>query len=192
MNKKKLNNPKADRSRDEKINEALAMLKHKDLQRECVLRGLDFEKVVEYDHHKLANFFYLNFEVEKGTDGLLDAFDKWIEEQLVNKGYKKGDAILHPSLRLGVTHLEDIKDDRPSKALKPVNENSPIVNIPKTKREKDPVTGVYTGTKKNLTYTLAKAGKSFGEIVKAVKDKFPDAQEKSIKIWQKRALKGEE
>ena len=47
--------------------------------------------------------------------------------------------------------------------------------------------GLITGTKKSLTYELVKKGKSSERIIKKVIKKFPDAKEKSILIWVRKA-----
>lgn len=175
-------------SLEDRINRELAMMKHKDLQAACISRGLEFDNVLKFSHHDLANWFYKNYERSENPQ-LLNEYDAWVEEQLQKRGYKKGDAIMSPHLRLGfVPPMSDIPEPR---IIKPENSENNKPKIVKTeKRKKDESTGVYSGTKKNLTYQLTDEGKTTEEIIKAVIEKFPDAQEKSIKIWIKRRLNG--
>lgn len=178
-----------DKDREQRIDKVLAHLKHKDLQRECILRGLDFAKIVEFDHHALSNWFYHNFEEPQDLTKLT-LYDVWMEDQLQKRGYKKGDAILAPSFRLGFTPDLDglpLKTPGVSTTLKQVANSAEPKEV-KPKRTVDETTGVYTGTKKNLTYTLTDEGMELSQIIEKVLERFPDAQEKSIKIWNKRRL----
>jgi len=74
-----------------------------------------------------------------------------------------------------------VQAEKPNKANIPKSEKKPT--------EVDKETGVRKGTKKNLTYTLAKQKIPLEKVVKQVMKEFPEAQEKSIKIWYKRAIK---
>lgn len=197
MEKKKLLNPKEDRDRDDRINKKLALFKHKDLQTECILRGMPFEDVVRLDHHGLANYFYKNFEVDTLDASILDEYDKWRDIQLEARGYKKGDAVFSPSLRFGFTPPMEgvyVKNNFKVVATGRVAHKEPnIKDVDKVpKRTIDQETGVYTGTKKNLTYQLTHKGLPIDEIIKKVREQFPGALDKSITIWYKRALKSKE
>lgn len=180
--------PEMDLAKEKSINTALAHMKHKDLQRECVLRGLQFEKIVEFDHHALSNWFYHNFESPSDL-ARLTLYDIWMEEQLQAKGYKKGDAALAPCFRLGFTpDLESITPKTPGVQKQIVQAVDTQPKEVKPKRVVDAETGVYSGTKKNLTYKLTDEGMELDKIVEKVLELFPEAQEKSIKIWHKRRL----
>ena len=177
------------RKKQERILDMLGMMKHKDLVIACVSRGLEFEQVVKLDHNGLGSFFVKNFENTENPE-LLTQYDIWLDQQLEQRGYKQGDALMSPCLRLGYVGRGDLSD-APAKIIEPGNKEKKIPEgaKEKVKREIDETTGVVAGTKKNLTYTLAKQGIELSEVVTRVKEKFPDAQEKSIKIWYKRALK---
>lgn len=175
-------------TKEDKVNRALQGLKHRGLQRECILRGMPFQEVVDSDHWKLATFFYDHFEDPEDLLKLVD-YDTWMEQQLEERGYKKGDVILSPSFRFGFApEMEKIgppqTPGRP-KSDKPVGD--PIA--PPAKREVDTETGVVSGTKKNLTYQLTDQGLAIDEIIDKVIEQFPQADPKSIKIWNKRRLK---
>jgi hypothetical protein len=166
---------------------ALANMKYKDLKLACVARGMPFEEVIAADHPKLASWFYKNFD--NGEDPtLLSEFDVYVEDQLQKRGYKKGDAVLAPCFRLGFVPPMNELPDQPKKVGIVVKmETKP--EEPKAKREVDQETGIIAGTKKSLTYKCQKDGKTLDETVKIVKEKFPDAQDKSIKIWFQRSAK---
>jgi hypothetical protein len=184
------NMPIDPRKRQERILDILGMMKHKDLVRACVSRGLEFQRVVEWDHNKLGSFFLENFDTTEDPNKL-DEYDRWIQVQLEGRGYTKGDAILSPYLRVGFVGKGDL-EDLPTKIIDPTVKVKKVpeqVRLEKPKREKDEVTGVVAGTKKNMTYTLAKEGKELPKVIELVKKQFPEAEEKSIKIWYKRCLK---
>lgn len=193
MEKKTTKKSERDPDREDRINRALSKLRHKDLQRECILRGLEFQNIVDFDHHELSNWFYHNFEKPEELDRLSE-YDAWIEQQLQDRGHKKGDAILSPSFRFGFSpDLEKI-DGEVTTAFKTsvvLNAVDKIEKEVKIKREVDQETGIKSGTKKNLTYQLQKKGVSIEETIKQVLEAFPEAQEKSIKIWYKRSLNEE-
>ncbi len=172
--------------KEEKILEKLAMLRHRDLQRECIMRGLEFQKVVEYDHNKLSSFYLKNYDQETQA-GLLDQYDLWLEEELQKRGHKKGDAMLSPSFRMGFVDIKKIEGPIRESSRKKENPSEPKEIKPK--REKDEDLGIIKGTKKALTYSLAIAGKDIDDIITQVIAKFPDAKDKSIRIWAKRAVK---
>lgn len=174
-------------TREDRINRALSRMRHRDLQRECILRGLEFNKIIEFDHHGLANWFFEHFEDVEDLTRLTE-YDLWIEAQLQERGHKKGDVILSPSFRFGFSpDMSEVKVLGITTGRFQVTEPNTSAE-PKMKREADPATGVISGTKKNLTYQLTDQGLSIDEIIAKVKESFPQAEEKSIKIWQKRRL----
>lgn len=162
----------------------LSKMKHRDIQRACIVRGMPSAEMVNSDHHKLVSWFIKNFERSQ-DESLLVPHDLWVEEQLKLKGYKEGDTLMSPALRF--SYVKDFEQIEKPKVIKP---NQPIV-IPekKVKAEIDKKTGVREGTKKAMTYGLTDEKLAIDKIIKAVKKKFPNAEEKSIKIWYKRRLK---
>lgn len=168
---------------EDRVMKVLHTLTHRDLQRECVLRGLPFTDVVSMSHHTMVGWFYKNFDNTQNPT-VLTEYDVWLETELEQRGHKKGEAMLSPSLRLGYTSgIEAIERVSAPKAQS---------TVPKEKKERakvDESTGVRAGTKKALTYQLALEGEDIDTIIKKVKESFPDAEPKSIKIWAKRAIK---
>lgn len=186
MKKKKTKQPgiiKVDVTREDRIDRELSRMRHKDLQRACILKGLEFAKIVEFDHHDLSNWFFHHFDDAEDLSKLPE-YDTWLEQQLQARGHKKGDAIMSPSLRFAFS--PDMADIKPAVNKTPLLES--VSNEPKQKREADPATGVISGTKKNLTYQLTDQGLPMDEIISKVKEAFPAAEEKSIKIWHKRRI----
>lgn len=177
---KKIKTTTHEASLEVRIDRTLKKMKHRDLQKACVLKGLEFQFVISYDHHKLANWFYKHFEDPEDLSRIPE-FDVFMEKELTTLGYKRGDPMLAPCFRLGYVPPEfagDAKEYKPRK--------NPSIEPNKPKREIDQTTGIVAGTKKSLTYSLTIQGMDLAVIVLKVKEKFPDAQEKSIKIWSKR------
>lgn len=170
---------------EDRVFRVLQNLTHRDLQRECVLRGLDSESVVEWSHHKLVSWFHEHFE--DGQDfNRLTLHDTWVDSKLIERGYKRGDALLSPALKFGYTgdiaKMDKVKSPKPENSVPSRNKKPPV--------EVDAITKVRKGTKKSLTYDSAVKEKlSLEDTIKRVKESFPDAEEKSIKIWYKRSLK---
>lgn len=162
----------------------LSTFKHRDLQRACIVRGIPSPSVVDFDHHKLVEWFINNYDNAQDDKLLLD-HDLWVEDQLKLKGYKNGDVLMSPALRY--SYVGDIeKMEKP----KVINGNKPLViEGKKEKSVVDEITGIRSGTKKALTYQLTEQGIDIEEIIKEVIKQFPEAQDKSIKIWNKRKLK---
>lgn len=161
----------------------LQEMKHKDLKRACIVRGLEFEQVVNLSVPSLSNWFVLNYENSQNTI-LLDEYDAWLMGKLKERGINDGDALFHPNLRLGYHG-----DFNPETGEPIIKRPRGIKKLKKPKRERDEVTKLFTGTKKALTYQCQKEGKTLEETYKIVKEQFPEAVEKSMKIWYNRSKK---
>ena len=184
MGKKTKKRPRISVSEEDRIYKVLINLKHKDLQRECILRGMEPKDVVEGDHHKLVSFFYRNFDNTQDQQKLIE-FDSWRQDELTRQGYLKDGELISPALRF--SYVGNIE-----KMDKPVDIKNTKKLVPKTKKPKAEVnetTGVRKGTKKAMTFDLAYNGTDLEETIKQVTAAFPGAEAKSIKIWHKRALK---
>ena len=165
----------------------LPRLKYKELKEACILRGMQPSEVVRADHHKLASFFVENYE--KGVDpNLLVEFDSYVEDELIKKGYKKDDIMLSPSLRMSyVGNIEEARNIRIVEQKESPKIKNKEPEKPKEKRVKDETTGVMKGTKKNMVFELAQKKVKLDKVIEQVKKAFPDANEKSIGIWYKKA-----
>lgn len=158
----------------ERLNGIFSKMRFLDLQKECILRGMIPEEMVASDLGKLQSWLIKNWDLSQ-LPSRLDDFDKWRELELEKIG-KGGE----PFLRLGyIGQINEETDDFDIK--KPSSIKKATV-----KRERDKDMGIFLGTKKALTFSLTKEGKSIDDIISLVTEKFPEAQEKSIKIWIKK------
>lgn len=161
--------------RNTNIGNALADMKYIDLQRACIIRGIDFEDLVEGDSNRLQSWLSKNWLAKK-SPSRLDEFDNWRYKTM--KALGKED---EPFIRLGFIGKVD-EDGNPIAFKRP----------PKIRKEKAPKRektdqGLFKGTKKAFTFECSKNGISLPETIILVCGKFPDAQEKSIRIWWKKA-----
>lgn len=168
----------------ERIWKDLCKMKHRDLQRACIVRGLEPEFVIQKDHSSLVVWFYENYNNTE-DENLLIIYDNFIENELRKKGYTDDSPFLNPCLRF--SYVKPLESD--SDLVKPKKEKE-------TKEEKEAKPkremtdwGISSGTKKFLTYQCCiQDGLNMPATVIKVKESYPEAEEKSIKIWYKRAL----
>jgi hypothetical protein len=111
----------------------------------------------------------------KDNPELLRLYDDWLDNELIMGG--NGD-LVHSSLRLGYVGDREDDEDKPKK-IKP----EPKAKVKKEKTAE----GIFSGTKKALTFKCEKDGKTLEETISMVMENFPDAAEKSIKIWYKKS-----
>ncbi len=160
-------------------------LKFKDLKRECVIRGMDFDDVIKADVSKLHRWLHDNF-FESMNHDLLNDFDDH-QEKMIREALKDKDAdpedIIHPSLRLG--YIAERDDDGNVIKRKRVRT---LIKKKKPKRERTS-DGIFAGTKKAFTFELQQQGLSKEETITKVMEQFPDASAKSIGIWFNKSKK---
>lgn len=149
---------------------------YRDLKKAVISRGMPFKDVINGSFFNLNNWLNSNYD-NKIDKGLLNKFDDWLEDSLLEK--KGNEILIHPTLRLSY-----VGDRGPE----PKKEKTDKPKKPKRKREKTS-DGIFKGTKKALTYKYAKRGYEVNRVVTKVKRKYSDASEKSIKIWYKKAMK---
>ena len=163
-------------------------MKYKDIKRECVVRGMPFQEIVEGDIIKLYHFFKDHF-YDDINHNLLDKFDDWQEEKVKGAMEKKGESdnviglLVHPSLRLGYVAEKDEEGNITKRKRAKM-----ITKRLKKKRERT-LDNIFKGTKKAYTFELQQQGKSKAEVIKIVMEKFPDASEKSISVWFNKSKK---
>lgn len=170
-------------------------MKLRDLQIACIARGMDFQEMVESSVPELHGWFDRNYQKPQNILWL-NEFDDWRELELKKKYDPKIDAwAFHPALRFGFVGKKD-EDGNVIEKKKPRLKG--VDKVEKPKRERLEGTKVLSGTKKAYSYLLAtrhlrrpdeKKEFSPAKIVEKVIAKFPEAQEKSIKIWVSRARK---
>lgn len=155
----------------------------KDLKRNCIVRGMPFEMVVQSGIPDLESWFIRNGAAPIDHE-LLDQFDNWVEEYLqkergIDPNGPNG-ALLSPMLRLGFFG-EDEDGNVKVKRIKGIKK--------KKKKRKKTEDGIFAGTKKALTFECVKRGLSKEETIKKVTKEFPEAKDKSIGIWYNSARK---
>lgn len=151
-------------------------MNYKDLKRNCVVRGMPFEEVINGSFPRLQIWLHHNLGNEIVTD-LLDQFDDHIEAELRARGK---DDLIHPQLRLGYIGERDEEGNTiKTKRIKGIKKK-------RVKREKTK-DGIFKGTKKAYTYECQQKDYTLKKTIRKVKAKFPDASEKSIKIWYKKS-----
>ncbi len=163
----------------------LTKMKFKDLKRECVVRGMLFEDVIGYSQPQLAGYFREHF-FDDVQHNLLDEFDDWQEDEIrkaVNAGGVDPEDIIHSSLRL--VFIAEWDEDGNVTKRKRVRT---IIKKKKKRRERTKQ-GIFSGTKKALTYQLQKEGHDKKTVTKMVLEQYPDASEKSISIWFNKSKK---
>ena len=148
----------------------------KDFQRNCIVRGMPFNDMLEADMNTLRVWLYKEGSKAEINPELLDDFDKWKEDILKKRGLPE--TYFHSALRLGFQGEEDEEGQVKRKRIKGFKK-------PKHKKEKTE-DGIYAGTKKALTYACCNEGLSIEDTIKKVIGKFPEASPKSINIWYKR------
>lgn len=151
---------------------------YKDLKRHVVVRGMPFEEVVNGTSPSLTNWLYNNRD--KSIDPtLLDSYDDFIDSKLRESG---AEDLIHPQLRLG--YIGERDDEGKTTKTKRVK------GIKKQKRKKEKTKdGIFKGTKKALTFEFQQKGKTLKSTIRRVLKVFPDASEKSIKIWYKKSAR---
>lgn len=147
-------------------------LTYKDLKRECISRGMPFEKVTMGDFPALNNWLNHNM-VKPKDDNLISQYDDWVDEILLARG--KTD-LVHTSLRLSYVGVKTETEDIP--------ETKKIRKEPRVKRKREKTEdGIFKGTKKAMVWDMVARGRSLEKTIARVMRKYPDAKEKSIKIW---------
>lgn len=183
---------------DYEANKTLLEFKFLDLQAACISRGMLFEEVVDSDRLRLESWFCKHFKV-KQNKGLLEDFDVWVQKTLMKTGkFQKDDPFIQ------YKRFSALNENGEVKATNSIMRKAKIKKEAKPKRERDTKFKIFSGTKKAYTYHLAQdlydklihkydikqLFKNFStKLVEKVKAKYPEAQEKSVKIWMTRALK---
>jgi hypothetical protein len=161
------------------INKWMSQLKLKDLKRACIMRGLSFRMVGEYDVHQLQSWLYRNHSTRQDPR-LLEKFDIWRDKTLMEEGAI--DEPIHIDLKLGFYKTD--KDGGEKRERRNVN----LLGVTKS-LEEQAIFVPRKGSKKTLAYDLIREGKSTQEIIKIVMDTYPDVSEGSIKVWCSQARK---
>ena len=167
------------KTKNKKQRPAYTELTLKGLKYEVISRGMDFEEVLKASVPDLSNWLHHNYSNEVDIE-LVNQYDEYIEETLKQLGASE---MIHPSLRL--SYVGDKSEDFKALEVIPKKDRPKKEKVVKEKTEQ----GIYSGTKKALTYQCQKEGKTVDETILIVKETFEDASDKSIKIWYRKAGK---
>lgn len=149
---------------------------YKDLKVNCVVRGMPFDDVINGSFPRLQVWLHHNTQAEIQPH-LLDDYDDYIEAILRERGQED---LIHPQLRLGFIGERD-EEGNPVKTKR-------VKGIKKKRKKKERTKdGIYAGTKKAFVYEAQQKGWSIKKTIRRTFAKFPDASEKSIKIWYKKS-----
>lgn len=180
MAKKKKDKPAPSKEKQNFLGAAGRNMKYKDLKRKAVILGMPFPDACAAGVFDLIK--YINNSTNKPDKSLIDQYDEWADKQLEAIGYDKTDPIRNSRLRLGFLGEEGEDGIRKLKRV-------PGIKKPKEKkppRERDSF-NLIKGTKKSYCYELTEKGFDQERVVRRMKKKFPDANEKSIQLWYRAA-----
>lgn len=175
---------------------AMADFRYNDLKAACIMKGMDPTEVVEGDSSSLSIYFTENWLTKKDRT-LLEDFDIWMRTKLIAEGKDPDDPLVQFS--------QFSNSDEDGENIQVKTRKLSRANVPKKVREKKKRSkfGIFEGTKKEYTYTLAddllkERGDKYTnkelmtkyakKMVSRVEKKYPDAKPKSVRIWMKRAL----
>jgi hypothetical protein len=158
---------------------ALPAMRLIDLQRHCIIRGIQFELLVTLSVFQMQSWLDKHWDIKTETKRL-DEFDQWRLDYMKSKGMPADE----PFIRLGYIGSRDEKTGEITSFLKPRK-----MKKTKVKRERDTKMGIFKGTKKALAFQCFQEGLDREKTIQKVISIFPDAKEKSIKIWWKTASK---
>lgn len=153
---------------------------YKDLKRKAIALGMPFPDATGCGIFDLIR--YINGSTNRPDKSLIDKYDEWIEQQFDSTGIPKDDPIRNSRLRLGFLGEEGEDGVRKTKRV-------PGMKKPKEKkqpREKDEF-NLVKGTKKSYTWSLVQKGYDLERVIRRVKKKFPEANDKSISLWYRAA-----
>lgn len=149
---------------------------YKDIKRKAIALGMPFPDAVAADVPRLLSF--IDKTNNKPDTSLIDKFDNYIDNHLISIGYDKNDPLMSSKLRLGYLGEEDPESGerrrKRVRGLKKQKERKP--------RERDE-NNLIKGTKKSYTTELTLKGMDLERVKRRVLKKFPDANEKSIRLW---------
>lgn len=125
---------------------------------------------------------YIQSSEERPDKSLIDKYDDWMDKQLETIGYSKDDPLRNSRLRLGFLGEEGENGQRRTKRV-------PGIKKPREKkppRERDEF-NLIKGTKKSYVWELTAKGFDIDRIIRRMKKKFLEANEKSINLWYRMA-----
>lgn len=182
ITKKKLKPKMNNKGKANLLTAAGRHMTYKDLKRQAVILGMPFPDACKASVFGLIG--YINNSNNTPNQDLINQYDDWMDKQLEEIGYSKDDPLRSSRLRLGFLGEEDKNGVRRSKRVPGIRKKKER----KPPRERDEF-HLIKGTKKSYTYELANKGFSLERVIRRVKKKFPEANDKSINLWYRKAKK---
>lgn len=158
---------------------------YKDLKRQAITLGMPYPEATGAQISDLMS--YISHTNNTPDPSLIDGYDEWLLEQFDKIGIDKDDPIRHPQLRLGFIGEKDVEGNVIKRKRVPGIKKS----LAKKPRERDSF-NLLKGTKKSYTWELTDKGLTLERIIRRVQKKFPDANEKSIRLWHRACLRSKQ
>lgn len=158
---------------------------YRDIQRKAIVLGMPFPDVVSSDVGRLQSF--IDKSNNEPDTSLIDKYDQWVDEQMALLDYEPENPMRSSKLRLGYIGETNEQGEAKRKRVRGIKKQ----REKKQPRERNEF-NLYKGTKKAYVFELTQKGYTIERIQRRVLKKFPDAKEKSIKLWHtaaKRQLK---
>lgn len=180
ITKKKLKPSLGNKEKTNFLTSAGKHMTYKDLKRQAIILGMPFPDACKSSIFGLIG--YINHSNNTPDTSLIDQYDEWVDKQLEDIGYEKDDPLRSSRLRLGFLGEEKENGERKSRRIPGIKKQKPR----KTPKERDEF-NLVKGTKKSYTFELANKGFSLERTIRRVKKKFPEANDKSINLWYRKA-----
>ena len=171
---------------------AASNMRYADIKAACIMLGMDFEDVANADFCRLNSYFAENRTKTNPVKARLDQYDEWVSGILISKGYKPDNPLV--KYKQFSTPTEDEESEGNIKRV--LLKKAGVKPEKRAKKEKTEF-GIYAGTKKDYVFKKAKIysekgftiEKALKRVIRKTMDKYPDAKEKSIKIWFRKVSK---
>lgn len=188
MVKKKKDKPVPSKEKSNFLGAAGRNQTYRDLKRKAVILGMPFPDACSASVFQLIN--WINTSEEKPNKHLINGYDDWMDRQLETAGLAKDDPLRSSKLRLGFLGEEGEDGKRKTRRVSGIKKP----REKKPPRERDEF-NLIKGTKKSYVWELTSNGYELERIIRRMKKKFPEANEKSINLWYrtaKRKLNGKD
>lgn len=188
MVKKKKDKPVPSKEKSNFLGAAGRNQTYRDLKRKAVILGMPFPDACSASVFQLIN--WINTSEEKPNKHLINEYDDWMDRQLETAGLAKDDPLRSSKLRLGFLGEEGEDGKRKTRRVSGIKKP----REKKPPRERDEF-NLIKGTKKSYVWGLTSKGYELERIIRRMKKKFPEANEKSINLWYrtaKRKLNGKD
>lgn len=188
MVKKKKDKPVPSKEKSNFLGAAGRNQTYRDLKRKAVILGMPFPDACSASVFQLIN--WINTSEEKPNKHLINEYDDWMDRQLETAGLAKDDPLRSSKLRLGFLGEEGEDGKRKTRRVSGIKKP----REKKPPRERDEF-NLIKGTKKAYVWELTSKGYELERIIRRMKKKFPEANEKSINLWYrtaKRKLNGKD